>query len=82
MIRIKTRARALGITAIDLARGELVLTAATTTKVDPQLLVNLMTQGGGGLRVSPGHKIHAPAPKDPSQLFVATRQLLVNLGAA
>ena len=82
VIQIKTRARALGIACVDLARGELVLTAAPTTKVDPQLLVNLMTPGGGGLRVSPGHKIHAPAPKDRARLLDATRKLLVNLGAA
>ncbi len=46
-------------------------------------LVNLLTQASGGLRVTPGHKIHAPAPRGgPDELFRAARRLLANLGAA
>jgi transcription-repair coupling factor (superfamily II helicase) len=83
LIRIKIRARRLGIAAIDQQRGEIVLTAAKETRVDPQRLVNLLTQARGGLRVAPGHKIHAPAPKGGARmLFTATRRLLANLGAA
>ena len=83
MIRIKIRARRLGITAIDQQKGELVLTAAEQTTIDPKRLLNLLTQAGGGLRVTPGQRIHAPAPGGGAdELFAATRSLLANLGAA
>jgi transcription-repair coupling factor (superfamily II helicase) len=83
VIRLKIQARRLGVAAIDQQQGEIVLTAAEQTRVDPQRLVNLLTQAGAGLRVAPGHKIHAPAPKGgPQKLFRATRRLLANLGAA
>jgi transcription-repair coupling factor (superfamily II helicase) len=82
VIRLKILARKLGILAIDAQRGELVLTAADSTKLDPQRLVNLMTQARSGVRVAPGHKIFAPAPEgDPSELVGAARRLLANLGA-
>jgi transcription-repair coupling factor (superfamily II helicase) len=82
VIRLKMLARNLGIAAIDKSAGEIVLTASQTTAVDPQRLLNLLTQGGGGMRVTPGHKILAPAPTDggAKALFHATRQLLKNLG--
>ncbi len=86
VIRLKMLASRLGIAAIEAARGELVLTAAPSTRVDPQRLVNLLTQANGGLRVTPDHRIHAPLPAaaraDPGELFAAARRLLVNLGAA
>jgi hypothetical protein len=49
--------------------------------VDPQRLVSLLTQAQAGLRVTPGHKILAPAPRSGGTraLFSATRQLLTNL---
>ena len=82
VIRLKIVARKLGILAIDAQRGELVLTAADSTKLDPQRLVNLMTQAKSGVRVAPGHKIFAPAPEgDPAELVAAARRLLANLGA-
>ena len=82
VIRLKILARKLGIVAIDAQRGELVLTAADTTRLDPQRLVNLMTQARSGVRVAPGHKIFAPAPQgDPVALVGAARRLLANLGA-
>jgi transcription-repair coupling factor (superfamily II helicase) len=82
VIRLKILARRLGISAIDTARGEIVLTAGESTKVDPQRLVNLLTQANGGLRVTPDHRVYAPAPSaDPAELFEATRRLLANLGA-
>jgi transcription-repair coupling factor (superfamily II helicase) len=81
VIRLKIRARRLGIVAIDHQKGELVLTAGEATKVDPQRLVRLLTQARGGLRVTPGHKIHAPAPHGgPEKLFRAAQRLLDNLG--
>jgi transcription-repair coupling factor (superfamily II helicase) len=83
VIRLKILARRLGVVAVDLANGELVLTAAQTSNVDPERLMRLLTQAGGGLRVTPGHKIYAPAAtRDPVQLFDAARRLLANLGGA
>jgi len=83
VIRIKIQARALGVAAIDQLKGEIVLTAAEKTHVDPRRLLNLLTQARGQLRVTPGQKIHAPAPRGaPRELFSATRRLLANLGAA
>jgi len=81
VIRLKIAARDLGVVAVDFARGELVLTAGETTRVDPKRLLNLLKQGGGGMRVSPDHKIYAPAPKDvsASSLFAASQRLLANL---
>jgi hypothetical protein len=70
------------VAAIDQQGGEIVLSAAEQTKVDPRRLVNLLTQARGGLQVRPGHKIVAPAPRGgPRELFTATRRLLANLGA-
>jgi len=83
VIRLKSRARQLGIAAIDLTKGEIVLTAADQSKVDPQRLLDLLHQAGAGMRVAPDRKIYARAPKgDPAHLFAATRNLLANLGAA
>jgi transcription-repair coupling factor (superfamily II helicase) len=81
VIRIKILARRLGIAAIDWVKGEIVLTAGESTKVDPKRLLNLLRQGGGGVRVAPNHKIYAPAPQrdDAEALFGATRQLLESL---
>jgi transcription-repair coupling factor (superfamily II helicase) len=83
VIRLKTRARRLGIAAIDFTKGEIVLTAADQSKVDPQRLLDLLKQAGAGMRVAPDRKIYARVPKaEPAQLFVAARNLLANLGAA
>ncbi len=82
VIRVKIRARRLGVASVDLANGELVLTAAESTNVDPDRLLSLLTQASGGMRVTPGHKIHAPVPsREPATLFDAARRLLENLGA-
>jgi transcription-repair coupling factor (superfamily II helicase) len=83
VIRLKIRARRLGVASIDQKNGEIVLTAAERTQVDPKRLLNLLTQARGGLRVTPGHKILAPAPRRGGEkaLFDATRRLLENLGA-
>jgi transcription-repair coupling factor (superfamily II helicase) len=83
VIRLKIVARKLGILAIDTQRGELVITAADSTNLDPQRLVNLMTQARSGVRVAPGHKIFAPAPEgDAAELVGAARRLLANLGGS
>jgi transcription-repair coupling factor (superfamily II helicase) len=83
VIRLKIKARELGIASIDLANGEFVLKPGENTKVDPERLLRLMTQARGGLRVTPGHKIFAPAPgvADSAKLFDSARRLLVHLGA-
>jgi transcription-repair coupling factor (superfamily II helicase) len=81
VIRIKILARRLGVAAIDHVKGEIVLTAAESTQVDPKRLLRLLNQTKGRLRVTPGQKIHAPAPKGGGpKLFTATRKLLTNLG--
>ena len=83
MIRLKIQARRLGVVAVDTQADELVLTAGEQSKMDPDRLVNLLTQAGAGLRVTPGHKIYAVAPvHDPAALLEAARQLFKNLGAA
>jgi transcription-repair coupling factor (superfamily II helicase) len=82
VIRLKIRARRLGIAAVEVSRGEIVLTAAEQSKVDPKRLLNLLQQAGSGMRVAPDHKIYARAPKGgPEKLFAAARNLLANLGA-
>jgi transcription-repair coupling factor (superfamily II helicase) len=84
VIRLKIAARELGVASIDLQDGEFVLTASENTKVDPARLLRLMTQAKGGLRVTPGHRIHAPAPAgggaSTDELFDSARRLLVHLG--
>ena len=81
VIRLKIQARGLGVATVDLANGEIVLTAAANSNVDPQRLLRLLTQAGGGIRVTPGHKILAPAPKSraPQDLFDAARRVMVSL---
>ena len=82
VIRLKIMARRLGVVAVDASDDEIVLTAGEQSKVDPERLVNLLTQANGGLRVTPGHKIYAAAPvHDPAGLFEAARKLFMNLGA-
>jgi hypothetical protein len=43
--------------------------------------MRLLTQAGGGIRVTPGHKILAPMPKgrEPQDLFDAARRVLTSL---
>ena len=81
VIRLKIQARALGVATVDLANGEIVLTAAPESRVDPQRLLRLMAQAGGGIRVTPGHKILAPAPtgRAPADLFETARRVMTSL---
>jgi transcription-repair coupling factor (superfamily II helicase) len=81
VIALKLRARRLGVASLELADGELVLTAGPATQVDPRRLLSLLTQAGGGLRVTPGQRIHAPVPAagDPAALCDAARALLDHL---
>jgi transcription-repair coupling factor (superfamily II helicase) len=82
VIRVKILCRAIGIAAVDLARGEIVLQVAEKSRVDPQRLIHLLGQPGLGLRVSPDHKIFAPAPTltaGPAPIFEAAQGLLQKL---
>jgi transcription-repair coupling factor (superfamily II helicase) len=82
VIHLKVLARRLGVATVHAAKGEIILTAAEPTRIDPDRLMNLLAQADSGLRVAAGQKIHAPAPDgDPAQLFGAARRLLTNLGA-
>jgi transcription-repair coupling factor (superfamily II helicase) len=83
VIRLKIRARRLGVVTVDLSNGEIVLTVGEQSNVDPKRLLNLLKQAGAGMRVAPDHKIYAPAPDgDSAALFTAARNLLANLGAS
>ncbi len=80
VIRLKIRARALGVAAVDWARGEIVLTAGPATRIDPKRLLNLMTRPAAGIRVAPDHKIYAPAATpDPDVVFPAAQRLMERL---
>ena len=82
VIRLKIAARDLGIAGLEVARGQLVLTASRTTQIDPQRLVNLMTQPAAGIRVAPDHRILAPLPAAdprPEALFTAAHAVLEQL---
>jgi len=82
VIRIKILARRLGILRIETQRGELVVQAATQSKIDPDRLIQLLTHARGGLRVTPDQKLIAKAPGPeggPPALFDATRTLLSQL---
>ena len=84
VIRLKSLARKLGVVAVDLARGEVALSVGPAAKIDPQRLMNLLTAGGNQLRVSPDHKIFAPAPTSGGAPAVleAARSLLTSLTAS
>jgi len=82
VIRLKIAARKLGVAAIDIAQGELVFTAADSTRIDPKRLVTLLTHPTLGIRVAPNHKIYAPLPgeREPETMFKAAHELLAQLG--
>lgn len=84
VIRLKSLARKLGVVAVDLGRGEIVLSVGAGAKIDPQRLMNLLTAGGNNLRVSPDHKIFAPAPTSGGAPAVldAARSLLSQLAGS
>ncbi|MDP6980058.1 MAG: transcription-repair coupling factor [Myxococcota bacterium] len=84
VIRLKILSRTLGVAAVDVVRGELVLQVSEKSKIEPDRLVHLLGQPGLGLRVAPDHKIYAPAPPlagGAKPLFEATKELLTRLGA-
>jgi transcription-repair coupling factor (superfamily II helicase) len=85
VIRIKLLARLLGITAVDVERGELALSVAEPSRIDPRRLVELVGSPDFGVRVSPEQKIFAPLPTPPNgdaALFGFVRDLLARLAPA
>jgi transcription-repair coupling factor (superfamily II helicase) len=82
VIRLKIEARRLGVAAVDVAQGELVLTAADSTHIDPKRLVAMLTHPTLGIRVAPNQKIHAPLGTDraPDALFSTAHALMAQLG--
>ena len=84
VIRLKIQARRLGIAAVDIVRGELVLQVAEKSQIEPERLVHLLSQPALGLRVAPDHKIYALAPQltgGAKPLLQAAHELLAQLGA-
>lgn len=84
VIQLKILARTLGIEAVDYERGEVVLSVAKATRIDPQRLVDLLTHASAEMRVTPDHKIYAPAPPlsaGAAGLFDAVRGVLLRLSA-
>jgi transcription-repair coupling factor (superfamily II helicase) len=82
VIRLKILARRIGIAAVDLQRGEVVLTAGDA-RLDPVRLVSLLTRPGSRVRATPDHRIWAPvASTEPDTLFRTARELLKRLDPA
>jgi len=84
VIRLKLMAKPLGVHAVTIARGNLVLTVSEQANIDPERLIQLLTRAGAGVRVTPDHKIHAPGPPAGSPaaaIFDSAHELLVQLGA-
>ena len=80
VIRLKIEARDLGVVGIEVRKGELVLTSAPTSRVDPARLVELVTGPGRDIRVGPDHRICTPlAETDPPALFARAHWLLDQL---
>ena len=82
MIRLKIRARKIGIAGLRLVRGEFVLDVAESSQIDPQRLVQILTHAESGMRVTPDHQIFGPAPGPEGgapALFDAAHALLRRL---
>jgi transcription-repair coupling factor (superfamily II helicase) len=80
VIRVKIAARRLGVVAVEVLKDELVLTAAETSRVDPKILLDLMTRSGSAVRVTPDRRIRAPlADRSPPALFAAIHDLFARL---
>jgi transcription-repair coupling factor (superfamily II helicase) len=60
VIRLKILARRLGVVAVDLANGELVLTAAQTSNVDPERLMRLLCASRRATRSTPPPRAASP----------------------
>jgi transcription-repair coupling factor (superfamily II helicase) len=82
VIRLKVAARALGIASVALEEGELVLTAAPASRVNPDKLVQLVTRHDRELRVGPDQRIRAstPADRSPAAIFERAAWAMQQLG--
>ncbi len=79
VIRLKILARRLGIVTVELMRGEIVLGVAESSQIEPQRLMEILSQTAG-MRVTPDHKIYGPAPAGGAPaLFEAARAMLKRL---
>lgn len=84
VIRLEIMSRNLGIAAVDVVRGEIVLQVAAKTQTEPERLVHVLSQPALGLRVARDHKIYGPTPQlwgGAMTMLEATRELLLRLGA-
>ena len=73
----------LGIVTVEIARGELVLTSAPTSRVDPALLVDLVTGPSGEIRVLPDQRVCTRVEgTEPAALFARAHWLLDQLAKA
>ena len=80
VIRVKIAARRLGVIAVDVVKDEIVLTAAETSRVDPKILLDLVTRTGSAVRVTPDRKIRTPlTDRSPQALFAAIADLFARL---
>ncbi len=65
--------------------AEIMLSLAESSQIDPRRLVQLLTQARSGMRVTPDHKIYAPAPGPEggaTALFDAAHGMMKRLGAS
>ena len=58
VIRLKIRCRGMGIEAVDVADGELVLRVHNGSAIDPVRLAQLLSQPDTPFRVTPDHRIY------------------------
>ena len=80
VIRLKIAARDLGVVTVEIERGELVLTSAPTSRVDPARLVALVTGPKGEVRVRPDQRVCTRIDDlEPAALFARTHWLLDQL---
>ncbi len=82
VIRLKIAARDLGIVTLELVGNELVVSSAPTSRVDPALLVQLVTGPRGEIRVMPDQRVCAHIEgTTPAELFARAHWLLGQLAA-
>lgn len=62
VIRLKIMSRKLGIAAVDVVRGEIVLQVAAKSQIEPERLVHVLSQPALGLRVGRTTRSTAPRP--------------------
>ncbi len=71
VIRLKIRCRQVGIEAVDVAGGALVLRVSEHARIDPKQLVRILHQPDTPVRVTPDHRIHLKLRKSEDALAEA-----------